>query len=99
NFIPVVSASEMLNACLEEFPASDITVMSAAVADYRPKNVAKEKIKKSDSELELQLEKTTDILSKLGSLKTKDQLLVGFALETNNELENAHNKLLNKKLD
>lgn len=98
-FISVVSAEEMLQACLQEFPSSDITVMSAAVADYRPKNIAKEKIKKQDSDLTLALEKTTDILSTLGSQKTKGQLLIGFALETTNEIENAKDKLVRKNLD
>lgn len=98
-FISVVSAEEMLQACLQEFPSSDITVMSAAVADYRPKNIAKEKIKKRDSDLTLALEKTTDILSTLGSQKTKGQLLIGFALETTNEIENAKDKLVRKNLD
>src|SRR5690606_169348 len=81
------------------FPSSDITVMSAAVADYRPKNVAGEKIKKSDSHLIVELEKTTDILYTLGSQKVNGQLLVGFALETTNELENAKEKLVKKNLD
>lgn len=98
-FISVISAEEMLQACLQEFPDSDITVMSAAVADYRPKNIAKEKIKKQDSDLRLELEKTTDILSTLGSLKAKGQLLIGFALETTNEIENARDKLIRKNLD
>lgn len=99
HYIPVVSAKEMLNACIQEFPSSDITVMSAAVADYKPKSIAKEKIKKSDSDLVLELEKTTDILSILGSQKVKGQLLIGFALETTNELENAKGKLAKKNLD
>jgi phosphopantothenoylcysteine decarboxylase/phosphopantothenate--cysteine ligase len=99
NYIPVVSAEEMLKACIQEFPSSDITVMSAAVADYRPKNVAEEKIKKSDSHLTVELEKTTDILYTLGSQKVNGQLLIGFALETTNELENAKEKLVKKNLD
>lgn len=99
HFISVVSAEEMLNACIRVFPSSDITVMSAAVADYRPKQVAKEKIKKSDSDLTLELEKTTDILFSLGSQKVNGQLLIGFALETENELENAKEKLTKKNLD
>lgn len=98
-FISVVSAEEMLNSCLQAFPNSDITVMSAAVADYRPKHIASEKIKKQDSHLTIELEKTTDILSTLGVQKSKDQLLVGFALETTNEIENAKEKLIKKNLD
>jgi phosphopantothenoylcysteine decarboxylase/phosphopantothenate--cysteine ligase len=97
--ISVVSAKEMLARSLEIFPNSDITVMSAAVADYRPKDIAKDKIKKQDADLIIELEKTTDILSKLGSQKTKNQLLIGFALETTNELENAKSKLVKKNLD
>ena len=99
NYIPVVSAEEMLKACIQEFANADITVMSAAVADYRPKSVAKEKIKKSDTDLILELEKTTDILSTLGHQKSKGQLLIGFALETTNEIENAKKKLAKKNLD
>lgn len=99
NYIPVVSAEDMLKACLQEFPSSNITVMSAAVADYRPKNVSKEKIKKSEANLVLDLEKTTDILFTLGSLKDKGQLLIGFALETANEIKNAKEKLAKKNLD
>lgn len=98
-FISVVSAQEMLKSCLQAFPNSDITVMSAAVADYRPKHIAQEKIKKQDSDLTIELEKTTDILSTLGSQKAKDQLLIGFALETTNEIENAKEKLVKKNLD
>lgn len=98
-FIRVTSAQEMLDKCLENFPHSAITVMSAAVADYRPKSISQEKIKKSASNLEIELEKTTDILSTLGNQKSNKQLLVGFALETNNELDNAKEKLAKKKLD
>jgi phosphopantothenoylcysteine decarboxylase/phosphopantothenate--cysteine ligase len=98
-FISVVSAQQMLTHCLEQFSSSDITVMSAAVADYRPKNIAKDKIKKQDTDLSIELEKTTDILSMLGAQKTKSQLLIGFALETTNELENAKSKLIKKNLN
>lgn len=97
--IAVVSADQMLTHCLEQFPSTDITVMSAAVADYRPKNIAKNKIKKRDAELSIELEKTTDILSMLGSQKKPGQLLIGFALETTNELENAKDKLIRKNLN
>lgn len=98
-FVSVTSAQDMLEACLAIFPETDITVMSAAVADYRPKAVAKEKIKKHDTSLSIELEKTTDILATLGSQKTNEQLLVGFALETNDEVENAKDKLARKNLD
>lgn len=96
--IPVTSAEEMYIACHEYFQNMDIAVLSAAVADYAPKNVSKQKIKKSDATLTLELVKTKDILASLGEIK-KNQFLVGFALESNNELENAKGKLKNKNLD
>ena len=89
----------MLNACLTEFAGKDITVMSAAVADYTPVTIAEEKIKKTAGTLSVELKKTTDILKELGSRKTKDQLLVGFALETNNEKAYALKKLESKHAD
>mgnify|MGYP001813069889 FL=1 len=96
--IPVTSAQEMYNAVHNKFSDCDIAILSAAVADYKPKFVADKKIKKKDSTLTLELEKTKDILGSLGKIKEK-QLLVGFALETNNELENAIGKLKSKNLD
>ena len=96
--IDVLSAEEMLQQCTKHFMDSDIVVMAAAVADYRPKEVADRKIKKKDDELSINLERTTDILKHLGEQKT-NQVLVGFALETNNEKENALNKLIKKNLD
>jgi phosphopantothenoylcysteine decarboxylase/phosphopantothenate--cysteine ligase len=99
NRIDVVSASDMLQACLEHFAGSKITVMSAAVADYTPLHVAGQKIKKHEEILEIQLKKTTDILAELGRQKTSDQILVGFALETENEEEHAKSKLIRKNLD
>lgn len=97
--IDVVSAAEMLEACKANFPASEITVMSAAVADYTPVNAAEQKIKKNASEFSLELKKTQDILATLGQLKTASQILVGFALETENEEEYAKAKLVKKNLD
>ncbi|HOZ78890.1 MAG TPA: bifunctional phosphopantothenoylcysteine decarboxylase/phosphopantothenate--cysteine ligase CoaBC [Ferruginibacter sp.] len=97
--IRVKSAADMLNACLTEFAGKDITVMSAAVADYTPVTIAEEKIKKTAGTLSVELKKTTDILKELGSRKTKDQLLVGFALETNNEKAYALKKLESKHAD
>jgi phosphopantothenoylcysteine decarboxylase/phosphopantothenate--cysteine ligase len=97
--IDVVSALDMLEACKAEFDKSHIFVMSAAVADYTPTVVQVDKIKKSESEFSLQLKKTQDILATLGQLKREDQVLIGFALETNNEEENAINKLKKKNLD
>jgi phosphopantothenoylcysteine decarboxylase/phosphopantothenate--cysteine ligase len=98
NVIPVVSANDMYEAVHKHFENSDIAILSAAVADYKPKYVADKKIKKKDETLSLELEKTKDILASLGKIKNK-QLLVGFALETNNEIENAIKKLKNKNLD
>lgn len=98
NRIDVVSAQEMLEACLAHAHA-DIFIMSAAVADYTPADPAKEKIKKNDTELVLHLKKTTDILATLGKNKPKNQILVGFALETYNEENFALEKLEKKNLD
>ncbi|MFG6687565.1 bifunctional phosphopantothenoylcysteine decarboxylase/phosphopantothenate--cysteine ligase CoaBC [Mariniflexile sp. HNIBRBA6329] len=98
NLIPVVSANDMYNAAHEYFNSVDIAILSAAVADYKPKEVASQKIKKKEATLTLELEKTKDILASLGTIKT-NQFLVGFALETNNELENAKDKLKRKNLN
>ena len=97
--IDVTSADEMYQHTLKCFTKSTIAVMSAAVADYTPEKVSISKIKKSGDELHLKLKKTKDILAELGQQKTKKQILVGFALETNNELENAKQKLVKKNLD
>lgn len=99
NRIDVVSAAQMLAACEKEFPKAEIMVMSAAVADYTPVNTASQKIKKNSSEFNLELKKTEDILATLGKLKTESQILVGFALETENEEEHAKDKLIRKNLD
>lgn len=97
--IDVVSASEMLNSCATYFSESDITIMSAAVADYTPSEVALQKIKKKDDNFQISLRKTTDILATLGARKSASQLLVGFALETVNEEQYAKDKLTKKNLD
>ena len=96
--IDVKSAEEMYDACHQYFKNVDIAICSAAVADYRPKNIASQKIKKKDASLVIELEKTKDILASLGEIK-KEQFLVGFALETNNELAHAKGKLQRKNLD
>lgn len=96
--IKVQSAEEMYVACHEYFSAVDVAVAAAAVADYKPKNVASQKIKKSESTLSIELEKTKDILASLGQIK-KHQYLIGFALETENEIENAKLKIQKKNLD
>ncbi|MEO6251871.1 MAG: bifunctional phosphopantothenoylcysteine decarboxylase/phosphopantothenate--cysteine ligase CoaBC [Ferruginibacter sp.] len=97
--IKIRSAEEMYKACEKAFPLSDIAIMSAAVADYTPASVANEKIKKTENDLSVPLIKTKDILKALGEVKTKHQFLVGFALETNNEKENALKKLGSKNAD
>ena len=97
--INVTSAQEMFDACLSHFNLSDITIMSAAVSDYRPKRVASQKIKKSDNTLNIDLEPTVDILKTLGNQKSSEQFICGFALETDNEESNAKDKLIKKKLD
>lgn len=96
--IDVISAEDMYQATHQYFDAVDIAVLSAAVADYKPKNVATQKIKKKDITLSIELEPTKDILASLGKIK-KQQFLVGFALETDNEIENATAKLTRKNLD
>ena len=97
--IRVNSAEEMYNACHEAFGKTDLAVMSAAVADYTPVNKAAQKIKKTENNLTLELTKTKDILKSLGAIKTKNQVLVGFALETMNEKEYAQKKLVEKNAD
>ncbi|CAL2107345.1 Cysteine/Cysteine sulfinic acid decarboxylase [Tenacibaculum sp. 190524A02b] len=96
--INVTSAEDMYQACHKFFEDMDVAILSAAVADYRPKNIANQKIKKKEASLTIELEPTKDILKSLGEIK-KHQLLVGFALETNNELENAKGKIQRKNLD
>lgn len=99
NITNVTSADEMFNACNVLFPSCQIAVMSAAVADYTPVVVAKDKMKKSDDELIIELKRTKDILAHLGKIKSKEQLLVGFALETQNETAYALKKLEAKNAD
>ncbi|MFT5724115.1 MAG: phosphopantothenoylcysteine decarboxylase/phosphopantothenate--cysteine ligase [Bacteroidia bacterium] len=95
----IQTAQEMRDACVTQFKTCDAAILSAAVADFTPKTKTDKKIKKTSNSLELQLVKTPDTLAELGTLKTKKQVLVGFALETDNELENAKNKLTRKGLD
>jgi phosphopantothenoylcysteine decarboxylase/phosphopantothenate--cysteine ligase len=90
---------DMHKACLQQFNKSDITIMSAAVADYRPAQTATQKIKKKGDNLNIDLIKNADILQDLGSKKSSKQLLIGFALETQNEVEHAKDKLKRKNLD
>jgi phosphopantothenoylcysteine decarboxylase / phosphopantothenate---cysteine ligase len=97
--IDVNSASDMHKACLQHFKSADITIMAAAVADYRPAQSATQKIKKKGDILNLELVKNSDILQDLGTKKTAKQLLIGFALETQNEFEHAKDKLKRKNLN
>ena len=99
DLIHVVSADDMFNEVKNYWKEQDFGVFSAAVADYRPKEVSLDKIKKKSNELSLELIKNPDILQWAGQMKTDTQFLVGFALETSNELENASLKLENKNLD
>ncbi len=97
-FVSVVSAEQMAEAVERHYPGTDILVMAAAVADYRPKIRALQKIKKSDAPFMVKLESTTDILKKLAA-KKRHTVHVGFALETTNEINNARTKLRAKRLD
>jgi phosphopantothenoylcysteine decarboxylase/phosphopantothenate--cysteine ligase len=97
--IAVESAAQMFTAAAAHFDTADICVWAAAVADYRPKNIATQKIKKDDADRSIALESTIDIAKTLGAKKKQGQILIGFALETNNERENALGKLQRKNLD
>lgn len=97
--IAVKSAQEMFEATKARFAETDITVLAAAVADYTPMNVSDIKLKKSDDDMVIQLKRTADIAKSLGEIKTEKQFTLGFALETNNELENAQGKLQRKNFD
>ncbi len=97
--IRVKTASEMFEACVSIFDKMDIAIMSAAVADYTPKESQKEKIKKSNENISIELTKTKDILKHLGEIKRTDQLLIGFALETQHEEDYAKKKLKEKNAD
>ena len=96
--IRVVSAEEMYASCHQFFENVDVAICAAAVADYKPKFVAEQKIKKTEEAFTIELEKTKDILASLGKIK-KNQFLIGFALETENEIENAKLKIQKKNLD
>ncbi|MCR4964540.1 MAG: bifunctional phosphopantothenoylcysteine decarboxylase/phosphopantothenate--cysteine ligase CoaBC [Bacteroidales bacterium] len=97
--VNVETAEEMYQQCMSVQEEQDIMIMAAAVADYTPADPAKEKIKKKDDQLQLQLTKTKDILASIGKVKRDNQILVGFALETEHERENALKKLHNKNAD
>lgn len=97
--VPVVTAEDMFREVTARSAGMDIIIKAAAVADYRPKNVSDEKMKKTDGELTIELERTKDILGHLGHHKEEGQFLCGFAMETQNLLENAKEKLARKKAD
>jgi phosphopantothenoylcysteine decarboxylase/phosphopantothenate--cysteine ligase len=97
--LSVQSAQQMYEACAPRFETSDVVVLAAAVADFKPIEVADRKIKKTGSGMDLQLQRTVDIAGALAAVRKKDQVVVGFALETDNELENARKKLEDKNFD
>ncbi len=97
--IDVLSAAEMAKACIENFPQTDGAIMAAAVADYTPLHRADKKVKREKDELHIELKATVDIAAALGKVKEANQILVGFALETNDAKANAVNKLQKKNLD
>ena len=97
--IPVTSAKDMFDAVTSHAPEMDLIIKAAAIADYRPSHIADEKVKKSDAELAIPLERTDDILKYLGEHKRPGQFLCGFSMETENMLENSQKKLQKKKLD
>ena len=97
--VDVESACEMYDAAMQAFPTCDVAVLSAAVADYRPAQCAPEKMKRTADDMFIELTPNSDIAASLGAVKNKNQLLVGFALETNNAEENARLKLEKKNLD
>ena len=97
--IDVITAESMAQECIGLFPDCDIAILAAAVADFTPFVVHESKIKKKGDELLVRLKQTTDIASELGKLKKPSQILAGFALETDNEMKNAAEKLKKKNLD
>jgi phosphopantothenoylcysteine decarboxylase / phosphopantothenate---cysteine ligase len=97
--IDVTSSKSMTDECIARFTGCDVAILAAAVADFAPEAITEKKIKRTDNELIIKLKPTTDIASELGKIKKKKQLLIGFALETDNELEYAISKLKRKNLD
>ena len=97
--VPVVSAKEMYDAVVSRSEEMDIIIKAAAVADYRPRHVAEEKVKKGDGQMAIELERTDDILADLGSRKRDGQFLCGFSMETERMIENSRKKLVRKNLD
>jgi len=99
NYVPVITSKEMFDSVKDNFANQDIIIMAAAVADFEVKNYSEIKIKKEANEFLLELKKTTDILAWIGQNKTGNSTIVGFALETNDEIKNAQKKLISKNLD
>ena len=99
NVIPVVTAKDMYEAVTEKSGEMDIIIKAAAVADYRPRTVSDEKIKKKDDDMAIEMERTDDILGYLGAHKREGQFLCGFSMETQNMLENSKAKLTKKNVD
>lgn len=97
--IAIKTAKQMHEAAVKIFPNCNAAILAAAVADFTPKKVANQKIKRKDNSLTIELEPTVDIAKELGTIKSKKQVLVGFALETENEIDNAKGKLESKNLD
>ncbi|MDO4507517.1 MAG: bifunctional phosphopantothenoylcysteine decarboxylase/phosphopantothenate--cysteine ligase CoaBC [Spirochaetales bacterium] len=97
--VNVKSAAQMFEAVKEKFAGADIIIKSAAVADYRPKNVSDEKVKKQDGELSIELERTDDLLAWIGKNRKSEQVVCGFSMETQNMLENSRAKLAKKNID
>ena len=97
--VPVTTAREMYEAVTERFDRQDIVIKAAAVADYRPKTISEQKVKKADGELSIEMERTDDILKYLGEHKRSNQFLCGFSMETEHMLENSRKKLKKKNLD
>ncbi len=98
-YISIKTSDEMYKHCLAHFPTCDLAILSAAVADYKVDKQSPTKIKSHSDAIQLNLIKTIDIASALGKMKNEKQLLIGFALETNNELHNAREKLKKKNFD
>src|ERR1035437_3838264 len=97
--IDVVSADQMYDACMKEFSTCDVAIMSAAVADYKPSMCSDKKIKRNDDKLTIELIPNKDIAAELGKIKNPTQKLIGFALETNDGVDNAIRKIQSKNLD
>ena len=99
SIVKVTTADEMYDACVENYPNYDIAIMNAAVADYAPIEKFDKKVKRKSDDMKIELKPTRDIAQKLGEMKSGSQFLVGFALETDNEMDNAFDKLKKKNLD